>query len=252
MGENAANNNRSVLSSEHFHPNDFDRTTQSCVCLRDGAVPSVFPSFPSYLSPKVSKREGTSQRRAEEAGGLNKRKLVEEVAVVYAPASPQQYISDVCASASTEQCTRDTCAIEPVQPVTLCHGVDCYKEVLKLRMELERMTKLYQDARRKIKVLQQVKRRGGKANKKLANIVGNLEKKNFMDAGGLGILKNILGLRRFLMQRLISSGEERALPQKYEAELRAFALTLHFYSPKVYRYVRYHFNTCLPHPRTIS
>ena len=36
---------------------------------------------------------------------------------------------------------------------------------------------------------------------------------------------------------------------KYSAQLRSFALRLHFYS---YRYVRKMFDTCLPHPRTID
>lgn len=35
------------------------------------------------------------------------------------------------------------------------------------------------------------------------------------------------------------------------AELRSFALTLHFYSPAAYKYVRKTFNKCLPHPSTI-
>lgn len=40
--------------------------------------------------------------------------------------------------------------------------------------------------------------------------------------------------------------------QKYSADLRAFALTLHFYSAKGYDYVRRTFNNSLPHPRTLS
>ena len=38
----------------------------------------------------------------------------------------------------------------------------------------------------------------------------------------------------------------------YSPELRSFALTLHFYSPMAYRYVRKMFDTCLPHPRTLE
>jgi hypothetical protein len=33
--------------------------------------------------------------------------------------------------------------------------------------------------------------------------------------------------------------------------LRKFAVTLHFYSPKAYRYVRRKFNNCLPHEKTL-
>lgn len=39
---------------------------------------------------------------------------------------------------------------------------------------------------------------------------------------------------------------------KYSPELRCFALTLNFYSPIAYKYVRKTFGTCLPHPRTLS
>lgn len=40
--------------------------------------------------------------------------------------------------------------------------------------------------------------------------------------------------------------------QKCSPELRAFALTLHFYSAKAYNYVRQTFSNSLPHPRTLS
>lgn len=40
--------------------------------------------------------------------------------------------------------------------------------------------------------------------------------------------------------------------QKYTPQLRAFALTLHFYSTKAYNYVRSKFNRSLPHPATVS
>lgn len=39
--------------------------------------------------------------------------------------------------------------------------------------------------------------------------------------------------------------------QQFSPALRTFALTLHYYSPKAYEYVRNTFNTCLPHTRTL-
>lgn len=39
---------------------------------------------------------------------------------------------------------------------------------------------------------------------------------------------------------------------KYEPEIRSFALTLHFYSPKAYSFVRDTFKNLLPHPTTIK
>lgn len=34
--------------------------------------------------------------------------------------------------------------------------------------------------------------------------------------------------------------------------MRKFALCLHFISPRAYKYVRQQFNTCLPHPSTLT
>lgn len=39
---------------------------------------------------------------------------------------------------------------------------------------------------------------------------------------------------------------------KYTPALKRFCLTLNYYSPKAYDYVRHSFNTCLPHPSTLS
>ena len=44
----------------------------------------------------------------------------------------------------------------------------------------------------------------------------------------------------------------KRVPRQYEEQFRAFALTLHYYSPRAYEYVRSKFNFCLPHPKTIS
>lgn len=38
----------------------------------------------------------------------------------------------------------------------------------------------------------------------------------------------------------------------YPSELKTFALTLNFYSPKAYSYVRMTFPNMLPHPRTLQ
>lgn len=42
------------------------------------------------------------------------------------------------------------------------------------------------------------------------------------------------------------------VPHMYEPELRRFALTLHYYSPRAYNYVRKKLNNCLPHAKTLT
>jgi len=41
------------------------------------------------------------------------------------------------------------------------------------------------------------------------------------------------------------------VPKKYSLAIRQFALSLHFFSPKAYQYVRKQFITVLPHTRTL-
>lgn len=63
--------------------------------------------------------------------------------------------------------------------------------------------------------------------------------------------KTLAGIPFALMKRMLqnisSSSKSTA---KFPEELRKFALTLHFYSPKRYEYVRT-FNLALPHQNTI-
>ncbi|XP_051263350.1 THAP domain-containing protein 6 isoform X2 [Dicentrarchus labrax] len=56
---------RSLLCSEHFKPDDFDRTGQ-IVRLRHGVKPSVF-NFPSHLQKQVPSRTTKASRTAEES-----------------------------------------------------------------------------------------------------------------------------------------------------------------------------------------
>jgi hypothetical protein len=50
-----------------------------------------------------------------------------------------------------------------------------------------------------------------------------------------------------LLKRKLTSNSR----QPYSDDLRSFALTLHFYSPKAYEYVRSSFAMALPNPSTL-
>lgn len=52
-------------------------------------------------------------------------------------------------------------------------------------------------------------------------------------------------------ESIIKQIEKGKTNNQYSPEVRTFALTLHFYSPRAYRYVRDKFKGKLPAPRTI-
>ncbi|XP_014896156.1 THAP domain-containing protein 6-like isoform X1 [Poecilia latipinna] len=66
----------SMLCSEHFRPEDFDRTGQT-VRIRTGAVPSVF-RFPAHLHKHVFTRTSKTSKKAEETLSLDCSQLVQE------------------------------------------------------------------------------------------------------------------------------------------------------------------------------
>ncbi|XP_072554127.1 THAP domain-containing protein 6-like [Paramormyrops kingsleyae] len=55
---------RTLICSEHFKTEDFDRTGQT-VRIKDGVVPSIF-SFPAYLQRSVAIRSTTTSRQLED------------------------------------------------------------------------------------------------------------------------------------------------------------------------------------------
>ena len=107
-------------------------------------------------------------------------------------------------------------------------------------------------SRKKIKVLLQARRRLRKRNAELKTIITDLRKQALISSNSVDILESCAGGIPDLLKRQKAKLQNQTLPTTYSPELRSFALTLHFYSPRAYNYVRKVFDTCLPHPRTIS
>lgn len=78
-----------------------------------------------------------------------------------------------------------------------------------------------------------------------------LKKKNFINEELDEILDKIAGPNKAIFERQFFKVKGKKISKQYSPEIRSFALTLNFLSPKAYEYVRDTFNTCLPHSRTI-
>lgn len=88
---------------------------------------------------------------------------------------------------------------------------------------------------------------------KLKDLIKNLEDKRFITGDQAWTLENMNVTTQEILGRYkqkLKSGKN--IRTKFSANLRSFAATLHFYSPKAYEFVRTKFDTCLPHVRTLK
>lgn len=121
-----------------------------------------------------------------------------------------------------------------------------------LALKLQSSKEVVVSLRKRVKTLHQSKRRLVKKVADLVHVLKALRTKFAMPEEHLLLLENMSAMNKDLLKRVEAKGNSKAVPNKYSPELRKFALTLNFYSPRAYSYVRKCFDTCLPHPRTVS
>lgn len=74
---------------------------------------------------------------------------------------------------------------------------------------------------------------------------------NLLNDNEFDIIQNFSKCNADLLVRQLKKARKDRVPRLYSPELRRFALTVHYYSPCAYKYVRQKFNKCLPHPKTL-
>ena len=105
---------------------------------------------------------------------------------------------------------------------------------------------------KKLKVSRQKSRRLKKKVESLNNVVKSLTKNNLISEQSTSVLWNTFeGIPAEVLKRAIEHKSKNISKSKYPEVLKAFALTLQFYSTKAYNYVRRSFQLALPHPSTI-
>ncbi|TGZ52334.1 THAP domain-containing protein, partial [Temnothorax longispinosus] len=151
-----------------------------------------------------------------------------------------------CSLSTTDKATMAQPSME--DKTTMTSSVYNSPEKCRLRKQL-----LYQKEKydKKIRGLQQTVRRRDKQVVTLKCILDTLRKKGILEAEQSEMLLNLGGSNE-LFKRLCKKQKNERVPRQYNPQLRVFALTLHYYSPRAYEYVRRHFNLCLPHTKTIS
>ncbi|KAL3214976.1 hypothetical protein MRX96_034345 [Rhipicephalus microplus] len=96
--------------------------------------------------------------------------------------------------------------------------------------------------KKKVKTLQQSKRRLSKRCDASENLIKELKERKLLSEKGLEVFEATFSPE---IQQLLVRAHEKT-NRMYPPELRAFALTLHYYSAAAYEYVRSKFNNALP------
>ena len=124
----------------------------------------------------------------------------------------------------------------------------------KLKREAATLQDRLECYQKKLKSVQQTSRRLVKKVESLEDVIKMLKRKDLVSDNCISVLEKCLsGASLQLILCLLA--KHKHIPfshQQYPPELRAFALTLNFYSTKAYNFVRNTFDLCLPHHKTIS
>ncbi|KAH1006915.1 hypothetical protein HUJ05_007602 [Dendroctonus ponderosae] len=116
----------------------------------------------------------------------------------------------------------------------------------RIRRQLFQAVRRSSDKSIKLKQIRQTVRRCKKKIVSLKQILKALREKDLLSLEHSSLLKNLPNINKELIKRKLGK------KIKYSPELRKFAITLSFFSPKAYDYVRQVFDTCLPHRSTIG
>ena len=108
------------------------------------------------------------------------------------------------------------------------------------------------DLKRKIRTLQQKVRRRDKKIETMKGLIDDLvEKKMISEDVSKTLEDNFSGLPLHIMENHFKNKDRDPRGQRHSDEVKRFALTLNFYSPKAYDYVRSIFST-FPHPSSLA
>ena len=106
------------------------------------------------------------------------------------------------------------------------------------------------EQKKKIKTFQQKLRRQTKKAKSLSDVIDELKSQGLMKDDACETLReSFSGLSYDILANHFSNKDKSMQGHRYTEEVKRFALTVHFYSPKAYEYLRPIFS--LPHPRSL-
>lgn len=105
---------------------------------------------------------------------------------------------------------------------------------------------------KKIRKLQKVIWKKKKQIASLKQITIELKRQNLMSFEEENVVLEHFGSNKEIIQRLFKKTNNKTASKEFPHSVKSFAITLHFFSPKAYNYLRSKFYNSLPHPKTLS
>ena len=122
--------------------------------------------------------------------------------------------------------------------------------------KLKRKIDVYEEEKKmykkKLHNMNRVIERQKKTIRDLNSLITKLKDMRFLDQHALDLLNSVAAPNKEFLMRQLSTASDITSQKSYSADLREFALTLHFYSPAAYSYIRGTFQSSLPHQPTTS
>ena len=145
----------------------------------------------------------------------------------------------------TETTTKIAVEVHPAKKPCTDHNYPASSITIEKKLVVTRQQ--LQDARKKLKVVKQkVKRK----DIRIAHLLQQVKDQNLINQGQLDLLKLNFGENTLtLIENEIKASECDKHGHRYSEDLKQFAVTLHFYSPQAYEFLRQYLH--LPHPSTI-
>lgn len=212
----------SVLCSEHFEASAYKRppgASKMKPLLKSEAMPTKFPTLPALLQPTPPKR---------------RRILVRSPLVQQSASDSQDIVQDEADSPPTPPPP----SAPPAATTTIAPKRKRGRPKVSPEVRIPAM-------KRTIDTLQQKVSRLKKRTRIQKNLLKMLQKENKLQFAQLDSIEGCIG--ELLKNQAINKG--RKTNKTYSQKIKEFALTLYFYSPKAYAYMRSLFN--LPTSRTI-
>lgn len=121
----------------------------------------------------------------------------------------------------------------------------------KLNHDINSLNFTLGEREKKIRRLQAENNRLKKKVRNLEDILADLRGKRMLEDDVVLTMSSLTLSLQELLKRQGQKSKNQAVTKTYSPALKTFALTLNFYSPRAYNYVRETFDTCLPHQRTL-